>query len=231
MSSLTPAARKAEATNAAMSEGMFSGLLTLIPSTAAVYYAMQRSPRFLARTNMQSRTGLAIMPAMFVFGWTAEERMTFKMREIAKEEAHSQASVRWAEEETQRALQAATPEAVPVVDREDHLMKLYQKSVQESGVRIVPGDELGVHHRMANFVSANPIKTLLAVAAPAISLIFYGQSGKEHVKLSMKLLHTRVFGQFATLSRTCWKRTAHRPYLVTVTLSHRFLSSFSSFQC
>lgn len=68
--SLTPHERNAEATNAAMWEGSVNGLMTLIPSTGAVYMAM-RNPRFLARTNMQSRTALAIMPALFVFAWTA----------------------------------------------------------------------------------------------------------------------------------------------------------------
>ena len=71
MTSLTPAERNAEATAAAMWEGTVNGVMTLIPSTAAVYLAMKNSPRFLARTNMQSRTALAIMPALFVFAWTA----------------------------------------------------------------------------------------------------------------------------------------------------------------
>ena len=69
--SLTPQERNAEATSAAMWEGSVNGILTLIPSTGAVYAAMRNSPRFLARTNMQSRTALAIMPALFVFAWTA----------------------------------------------------------------------------------------------------------------------------------------------------------------
>ena len=69
--SLTPKERKAEATSAAMWEGGVNGLMTLVPSAGAVYLAMRNSPRFLARTNMQSRTALAIMPALFVFGWTA----------------------------------------------------------------------------------------------------------------------------------------------------------------
>jgi hypothetical protein len=68
--SLTPQERSTEATQAAMWEGGISGLMTLIPSTGAVYLAM-KNPRFLARTNMQSRTALAIMPALFVFAWTA----------------------------------------------------------------------------------------------------------------------------------------------------------------
>eukprot|EP00977_Amphora_coffeiformis_P003330 scaffold618_cov175-Amphora_coffeaeformis.AAC.12 len=69
--SLTPAERNAEATSAAMWEGGVNGLMTLVPSTTAVYLAMKNSPTFFARTNMQSRTALAIMPALFMFAWTA----------------------------------------------------------------------------------------------------------------------------------------------------------------
>ena len=83
------------------------------------------------------------------------------------------------------------------------LAGLYRKSVENSGVRIVPGDELSLHHKVSNYVASNPLKTLLGLAIPSVGLIFYGRTGKEHLQLSMKLLHTRVFGQFATLSRKC----------------------------
>ena len=121
------------------------------------------------------------------------------MKEIAKESQHSVQTVRWAEQHHQAAREA-TP-GMSQTQKDDHLMKLYRKSVEESGVRIVPGDELAVHHKMANFVASNPLKTLLGLAIPSVGLIFYGRTGKEHLQLSMKLLHTRVFGQFATLSR------------------------------
>ena len=67
---LTPETRRAEAISDAFWEGAIFGGLALIPTTGTVYLAM-KNPRFLARTNMQSRTALAIMPALFVFAWTA----------------------------------------------------------------------------------------------------------------------------------------------------------------
>lgn len=81
-----------------------------------------------------------------------------------------------------------------------HLSELYFQSVEQSGVNIVPGDTLSMHHRVANYVQANPIKSLFVLAAPTVGMIYRGRAGKEHLDFSVKLLHTRVFGQFATLS-------------------------------
>jgi hypothetical protein len=85
-----------------------------------------------------------------------------------------------------------------VEDEADHLRRLYKQSVEQSGVCIVP--ELKAHHRAANFAAENPIKILAGLAVPSVAWIFYGRTGKEHLDFSVKLLHTRVFGQFATLS-------------------------------
>ena len=219
MASLTPHSRNAEATAAAMEEGLLSGAITLLPSSGLVYYLTHHVPRFAARTNMQSRTALAIMPALFMFAFTAETRLTHKMHEIARETEHSHASVRWAEEQLEKQQQKQSSSSSsssqlqqqhstgakgsPLVDPEAQLLRLYQQSVENSGVQIVPGDSLTLYQRTANFVAANPLKVVLGCAIPSVAWIFYGRTGKEHLQLSMKLLHTRVFGQFATLSGTC----------------------------
>jgi hypothetical protein len=207
MSSLTPHHRNQEATDIATHEGLMSGVLTLLPTCGALYIAMQNKT-FLARTNWQSRTAIAIMPALFAFCWTAEHSLTNKMREIAKETQHNTATVEWAESELQKRLsnnkeilqQQQSLQNASSSSSEAHVMALYQKSVYESGVCIVPGDRLGVHHEMANFVNANPIKFLAALAIPSVAWIFYGNTNKQHLNFSIKLLHTRVFGQFATIS-------------------------------
>jgi len=191
--SLTPAHRNAEATNEAMQEGMIAGGLVLAPASAAVYIALQRSPGFVKATNWQSRTALAIMPALFSFAWTAERHLDHKMEEIATESRHAQDTVKWADDHA-RTLGHGQ------IDKEIHLMDLYRRSIDESGVNVVPGDKLGLQHRFANYVLANPVKVLAGLAVPSVALIFYGKSGQEHLQASVKLLHTRVFGQFTTLS-------------------------------
>jgi len=197
MSSLTPESRRAEATSEAANEGYVNGLLTLIPSSAAVYMMTQRSAAFARRTNFQSRTALAIMPALLVFGVTSELKLIHKMNEIAQESSHSRETVEWAE---RQRFQAQLQDAVITPSDPTHLTQLYKQSVENSGVRIVPGDTLSPYHTVANYTAANPIKVLAAMAVPSVAWIFYGRSGKEHLDFSVKLLHTRVFGQFATLS-------------------------------
>ena len=38
------------------------------------------------------------------------------------------------------------------------------------------------------------------LTVPTVGYIFYGRSGQEHLQLQMKVMHTRVMGQFAVIS-------------------------------
>jgi len=197
MTSYTPQSRAEEATSAAFTEGMINGFLTFVPSLGALYIAMQNEG-FRMRTNWQSRTALVIMPALFTFALTSEQRLSHKMHEIASETKHGNETVKWAELQHQEKMQKM-PQLTDK-DAEMHLLQLYKESVENSGVSIVPGDQLGFHHKIANYAASNPIKILAALAIPSIATIFYGRTGKQHLEFSHMLLHTRVFGQFATLS-------------------------------
>lgn len=59
MPSLTPQHRAKETAEHAFRDGMLSGVLALVPSSAAVYAAMQNK-QFVRSTNWQSRTALII---------------------------------------------------------------------------------------------------------------------------------------------------------------------------
>eukprot|EP00527_Entomoneis_sp_CCMP2396_P005495 CAMPEP_0198143276 /NCGR_PEP_ID=MMETSP1443-20131203/6262_1 /TAXON_ID=186043 /ORGANISM="Entomoneis sp., Strain CCMP2396" /LENGTH=274 /DNA_ID=CAMNT_0043806493 /DNA_START=76 /DNA_END=901 /DNA_ORIENTATION=+ len=196
--SLTPKHRSSEATSEAVQEGFVAGGMVLLPTLGGLFVALKQSPTFAARTNWQSRTAMAIMPALFSFAWASERHLEYKMHEIAQESQHSRETVKWAEEH-HMAL-SKQKEKFQELDKEVHLIDLYRRSVEESGVCIVPGNFLGIHHRAANYVYTNPFKVLVGLAVPSVALIFYGKSGKEHLQFSMKVLHTRVFGQFTTLA-------------------------------
>ena len=88
-----------------------------------------------------------------------------------------------------------------VAEKDDELRKLYRQSILENGhVNVVNGQQLQSYHQVANYVHDNPIKVLGGIGVPAVAMIFYGQNnGKAHLNLQMKLLHTRVIGQFAVL--------------------------------
>lgn len=199
MPSLTPAARSAEATAAAFYDGLVSGALTLIPSTAAVYTAMRNS-KFRRATNWQSRTAIAIMPPLFMFAITSEMKLSHKMEEMASESTYAREVNDWAEKEHVKNSKQSLQRKETEQGLEKKLHALYTKSVEDSGVRIIPGDTLGVHHKVANFGQENPFKILSAVGIPTVLYIFSGRNEQKHLELQSKLMHTRVFGQFAIIS-------------------------------
>lgn len=205
MPSLTPQEKSGDTTWAAMKDGLIAGTLALIPSSAGVYVAM-KYPKFVKATNWQSRTALAIMPALFAFGFAAESKLIHRMHEMADENEHSRSVAEWAERHQEKQKKEIkgqiqrSKEMGDVNDTERQLTDLYRKSVENSGVRIVAGDKLGPHHQIANYWQENPFKILAAVGIPTVLYIFKGRSGQEHLQLQMKLMHTRVFGQFAVIS-------------------------------
>lgn len=215
MPSLTPAERSQEATNAALYDGLISGGLTLIPSTAVVYTAM-KNPAFRKATNWQSRTGLTIMPPLFMYAIASEMKLNHKMKEMASESEHHKKVSHWAENKHARGVDMnvnaalistnSTTELTRSIQKktadigvEKRLHEIYKKSVEDSGIRIVPGDSLGVHHKIANFWQENPFKILAAVSLPTVLYIFRGRNDQKHLQMQSKLMHTRVYGQFTVL--------------------------------
>ena len=166
MASLTPAHRSQEATDAAFLDGMWAGGLTLIPSSLGVWTAM-KNQKFMRITNWQSRTALVIMPALFAYGLASELKLSHKMKEIAGENDHAKRMSIWAEQSRLKRLDEMKVHGETshsTEDAEKHLVALYSKSVEESGVRIVPGDKLSFYHKVCNFWQENPFKILAAVA-------------------------------------------------------------------
>lgn len=121
------------------------------------------------------------------------------MEEMARQSDHSRQVSEWAEkvhEENKQAIRRM--ETDTVLEKKLHAM--YKQSVENSGVRIVPGDSLAFHHKVANFWQENPFKILAGIGVPTVFYIFRGRSDQKHLQLQSKLMHTRVFGQFAVIS-------------------------------
>ena len=59
-----------------------------IPSLAGLFLAM-KNPKFRKLTNAQSRTAMAIMPPLFTFAVTGEQKLTHRMNEVASESEHN----------------------------------------------------------------------------------------------------------------------------------------------
>jgi hypothetical protein len=132
---------------------------------------------------------MVIMPPLFVFGFTSENKLIHRMEEVASETEHNIRTVAWAERQKSMS------------QHDIKLHELYRKAILDSGVRVVDTPELTTYQKMANYVQANPFKLIAAIGVPSVAAIFYGQglsgSGKE--SLQMQILHTRVFGQFAVI--------------------------------
>mmetsp|Transcript_42456 Transcript_42456/g.90332 ORF Transcript_42456/g.90332 Transcript_42456/m.90332 type:complete len:300 (+) Transcript_42456:123-1022(+) len=222
MASLTPL-KDADATVwAAMKEGFIGGGLAAIPSSLAVYAAMKFSPKFVKSTNWQSRTALVIMPPLFAFAFSAEQKLVHSMHDMASRANHSKQMAEWSQEHalaehkkalkrmaTQKILSQpgmsgmesnVTPSNGVDEDHEKNVKAKFRESVVNSGVRVVPGDSLGVHHKIANFWQENPFKILAAIGVPTVLYIFKGREGQQHLQTQMKIMHTRVFGQFAVIT-------------------------------
>ena len=161
------------------------------------------------------------MPPLFAFAAAAETKLVHSMHEMASHAEHSKQMAEWSHQEHQKQLAdhkdrikrmstqkiLAEPgmreEGNLTTSDEDHerrIVEKFRESVINSGVRVVPGDSLGVHHEIANFWQENPFKILAAIGVPTVYYIFRGKQGQEHLQLQMKLMHTRVFGQFAVIS-------------------------------
>ncbi len=201
MASLNPREQKAQITYEAFQHGAWYGGATLIPSSGLVYYCYHKYPSFVARTNWQSRTALAIMPALFAFAAAGEHHLTLRMRRVADEAQHKHATVEWADRVHQKRIELRKAKGDHEVHDADHqaeLARLYRESVSK-GVRIVPGDQLGIHHRILNFWQENPAKILFGAGIPAIGYIFWSRSKNPHLQFQMQVMHTRVMGQFTIL--------------------------------
>ena len=200
--SLTPLERADETIAAANTEGLINGLITLLPSIATVGLLVRNNTTFAARTNWQSRTAMAIMPAMFISALTSEQKLSHHMRQMASETQHGTDTVHWAEAQLaalQQQQQQQQQDILPTTSTTtQQLASLYQQSVQSSGVCIVP--QLHWYHHVANYTAQYPFRVLSAIAIPSVAYIFYGRTEQQHLLLSQKIMHTRVLGQFATIS-------------------------------
>jgi hypothetical protein len=145
------------------------------------------------------------MPPLFVFAFTAERTLDHKMREMAIRNEHIRETAAWAERKQAEQnpnysmmSSHGNMDKIRDMETQPQILDLYRQSVAQSGVRIVP--ELTLFHHAANFWQDHPFRILAGMTIPALGYIFYGRSGQEHLQFQMKLMHTRVFGQFTVIA-------------------------------
>jgi hypothetical protein len=52
-----------------------------------------------------------------------------------------------------------------------------------------------VHHRIMNYIYDNPFRTIIVSGIPFAALIFRQQMNQQHLTLSQKIMHSRVYAQ------------------------------------
>lgn len=219
------------------------------------------------------------MPPLFAFAAAAESKLVHRMHEMASHADHSEKMAHWSQQqleqqqhqqqqryndldEHRKKLQRMTTQKILSEagmmgdiggydeEQENALVEKFRESVVNSGVRVVPGNSLGVHHEIANFWQENPFKILAGIGGetyshrfrfeyylpvlrlvcsvftmsctktvisngslfaymmsslsssvvPTVLYIFKGREGQQHLQFQMKVMHTRVFGQFAVIT-------------------------------
>jgi len=138
------------------------------------------------------------MPALFAFAFSSELKLDHKQREMASVYEHNSKMGEWIENGQDQSI---TRKRTEIEMKESaRISDLYKKSIADSGVRIVPGNKLGLTHKIANFWQENPFKMLGALSAPTVLYIFKMKSEKSHLQVQSMVMHTRVYGQFIVLS-------------------------------
>lgn len=57
-----------------------------------------------------------------------------------------------------------------------------------------------IHHRVCNYMYDHPYQLIFAVGSPLVASILYSQMHEQHLKLSQRIMHTRVYGQAGVLA-------------------------------
>jgi hypothetical protein len=153
----------------------------------------------------------------------AESKLVHRMHEMASEAEHSKHMAEWTQQHvlkehreqlkrmsTQKILAqpgmagqkmiGATTVGDTNEEQEREIDAKFRESIVNSGVRVVPGSSLGVHHKIANFWQENPFKILAGIGIPSVLYIFRGKAGQEHLQMQMKVMHTRVLGQATVIT-------------------------------
>jgi len=131
------------------------------------------------------------------------------MEEMAEEAHHAKDLQKWQdnnEQERQPKMfgyvrgKEDDHRASEIRDQELQMTNMYRNSIENSGVRIVPGASLSPHHVACNFIQEHPFKLLTVVGVPSVAYIFYGKNHQQHLQVQQQIMHTRVIGQFTVIA-------------------------------
>jgi len=191
--SLNPMSSSDGVVAAGMLSGVKAAAITAIPTAGISYYLHKTSAFFRKSTSVSSRTALLVMPPLFVFALRSELEIISLKRKEARAIMFENSATDSEKNKKTHNPEAATPERV---------QELTDEYLQNFGspARIKP--QMQVYHHFSNIIAGHPFKILGLVAVPTVAYIGFNQATNQHkdaLKLSQKIMHTRVYGQFGTL--------------------------------
>lgn len=161
-----------DASSVALRRGLGYCAATVAASGAAVYAANQLSKSFRTHLGISGKVAMVVIPSFGVFTL---------MSELTLFDARDNPEKYGLEQPTGPVLAGSSPGALKAGN-------------------VVIGEDLKFHHRAANYLYDHPFHLLASLAVPVVGGIFYSQSGHSHLKLSQKIMHTRVLGQTSVLA-------------------------------
>jgi hypothetical protein len=135
----------------------------------AVAAATRRSPRFDQVTSISAKIGLAISPGIFAAALKSEHTMSGANRDPAA----------YGIFEPGTSATQSSNEKITQLPHGQTLMKPW-------------------HHAM-NFFYQKPFQVIAGVGGPLVGYIFYTQRSGQAMKMSQKIMATRLYGQTAVL--------------------------------
>ncbi|KAF0720319.1 Aste57867_408 [Aphanomyces stellatus] len=82
---------------------------------------------------------------------------------------------------------------------DQYIQELHGQGRSHHDVEASQKRTLPAWQQAANFVHDHPFKTLACTAVPLVGLIFVDQSRNHNIQFSQKLMHTRIYGQGASV--------------------------------
>ena len=203
---LNPSSSSTTVIYSALMSSSLNAVLTLPPLLLSLSLAL-RSPAFRSATGPSSRTALVVMPALFVWGLSAELNVIGLKREEGLLRSRELDVSGKRADEVGSLENFASPVVITPASTSSSSSSLgpssalYKATVGVAPFRVVTSeDELPVHYKVMNMLYDHPFRLLCACGLPIVAGVYSTQKDYAHLKFSQKVMQTRVLGQFTALS-------------------------------
>jgi hypothetical protein len=178
--------RREQVISIALGEGIRNGVLSLSAAGLGVLAASRnQASKFNKYMGTSAKVAVPVMAGLFAFALTSELAIYSMNRDPSK----------WGISDKARYDYQVQ---VPLSHRNSNI----NSSSSSSGGSVAASGGYGMpfHHSILNFMHDRPFATVMGLGGPLAAFIFNEQYKLKHLKLSQRVMHTRVFAQGGILS-------------------------------